>query len=260
MSVRLEFREHGAGEPLVILHGLFGSGANWNSIARRLGSRFRVLLPDLRNHGASPHVDEMSYLDMAGDLGRFLEDHRIRPAHILGHSMGGKVAMTFALLHPSLVQSLIVADIAPITYEHDYDWVLGPLEALDLANLRDRRDADERLARDIPDVGLRGFLLQNLRQQDGSWRWRINLPVLRRRIDDIRSFPDFSAEERNFRGNTLFLYGAKSGYVSEAMVPGILRLFPDAHLHAIEGAGHWLHAERPAQFLLQVERFLVRGR
>lgn len=257
MSVRLEFRELGAGDPLVILHGLFGSGANWQSIAKRLGAHFRVLLPDMRNHGGSPHVDTMSYLDMAGDLGRFLEDHHLRPAHILGHSMGGKAAMTFALRHPALVQSLIVADIAPVSYSHDYDWVLKPLQSMDLSTLRDRRDADERLARDIRDMALRGFLLQNLRQQDGRWSWRINLPVLHQYIDQILGFPDLSAEDAHFRGRALFLYGANSDYVAESMVADILRLFPNAHMHAIDGAGHWLHAERPAEFIRQVERFLI---
>lgn len=260
MGLPLNYDEYGSGPgmPLVILHGVFGSSTNWRSLARKLAEKRRVLVVDLRNHGESPHADEMHYRGMVEDLNRFIDDHCDGRADVLGHSMGGKVAMSLALLHPNHVRHLIVVDIAPVDYGHGatFGRLIHAMKALPLAQIEARSEADRLLAEEIPEDGVRAFLLQNLRRDDdGQWRWRINLEALAASIDDIAGFP---FEDRCcFEGPVLFIGGGESDYLDRAHREVIGSLFPKARLEWIEGAGHWVHAERPDEVLRLVREFLA---
>lgn len=239
--------------PLVVAHGLFGSARNWGSVARALATRREVVAVDMRNHGHSPHLPSQTYEEMAGDLAEVIESLDGR-ADLLGHSMGGKAAMVLALRRPALVRRLIVADIAPVAYDHDHGAIIAALRALDLAALHSRAEADRRLAAAIPERVLRGFLLQSLDLHgEGGPHWRLNLPVLATATRDLSGWPEAKAR---FDGPALFLNGSESRYVRPEHHATIHRLFPAARFATIEGAGHWLHAEKPAEFLAAVSAFL----
>jgi pimeloyl-ACP methyl ester carboxylesterase len=258
--VKLNYREFpsgsGDGRPLVLLHGLFGSAANWGRVARELSDRFHVIVPDLRNHGRSPHAAEVGYPAMSGDLIELLDGLRLDSAGLIGHSMGGKVAMWTALQARDRVDELVVVDMAPVRYGHDFEEVLAPLRALPLAAVSSRRDADARLGAALPDPALRGFLLQNLESEAGRWRWRLNLEALSEGVSSIVGFPDPGANVR-FPGKTLFLYGGKSDYLRPEHHAEIRRLFPYARLRALAGAGHWVYADKPVEFVQAVRAFLA---
>jgi len=258
-SLPLSLRRYGedaAGRlPVLLIHGLFGAAANWHGIARRLAAERPVLVPDLRNHGESPWGVPMDYPAMVADLLALLDAEGIDRAHLVGHSLGGKVAMWLTLTEPGRVGSLVVADIAPVTYGRRFDGLIAALSALPLAELRDRRDADRRLAASIPNAALRGYLLQNLVQDSGGqWRWRLNLPVLADSLDAILGFPD--AAGLQFPGPTLFLYGGRSDYLSGEALPRIRSLFPLARLRSIPNAGHWVYSDQPEAFSVAVAGFL----
>jgi pimeloyl-ACP methyl ester carboxylesterase len=235
-----------AGTPLLIAHGLFGSARNWGVIAKRLSQKRRVITVDMRNHGNSAWQGSHSYPDMADDLAQVLDG----PTDILGHSMGGKAAMVLALQNPPLVNRLIVADIAPVTYTHSQ---MGPIDAMrkvDLTTITSRSDAKEQLGELEP--GVADFLLQSLDMRDR--RWRLNLDVLAAEMDKIIGFP---AVTGTFSGPTLFLSGGTSDYVQASARPTIKTLFPAAKFAKIPGAGHWLHAEKPREFEAAVSAFLA---
>lgn len=258
-NVRLSLRVYGpvapTGLPILLVHGLFGAASNWHGIARRLAVRRRVLVPDLRNHGDSPWDDRLDYPSMAEDLTALLDDQGITRAHLVGHSMGGKVAMWLALTKPQRVGSLIVADMAPVTYGSRLVGLIAALCDLPVAELRDRQDADRRLSTAIAAPTVRGYLLQNLVQDpQGHWRWRLNLPVLAASLDAILGFPD--AAGRQFPGPALFLYGGRSDYLTGEAFPRIRALFPLARLRAIPNAGHWIYADQPDAFSIAVSGFL----
>lgn len=236
---------------LVILHGFLASSRNWRRIAEQLSTRFRVLVPDLRNHGASPHDPVMDYPALANDLGIFLDARALDSVMLLGHSMGGKVAMWFALQHSERVRRLIVVDIAPVAYRHSFQGILQVLQTLPLAQINNRKQAEALLADAIPEQAFRQFLLQNLVLQDGRYHWRVDLEILCRTAPNIVGFPDVS-KLPPFTGASLFIAGAESDYVDEAAVKP---LFPQSRLVSIAGAGHWLHVEQPAAFIRQVEMF-----
>lgn len=241
--------------PLLIVHGLFGSARNWNAIARHLSARQQVLAVDMRNHGESGWAAPHDYLAMAADLADVIAAHGGR-AEVLGHSMGGKAAMTLALSHPGLVARLIVADVAPVPYTHTQ---LGPLHAmqrLDLSGLTSRAEADRRLAREIEEPAMRAFLLQSLDLRADPPRWRLNLAQLEADMATILDFPAFTTP---YDGPTLFLHGALSSYVQPEMEPTIRRLFPQVRFETLEGAGHWLHADKPREFERAVSGFLAEG-
>jgi pimeloyl-ACP methyl ester carboxylesterase len=254
MPVELSYSEYGSGHPVIILHGLFGSRRNWQGFARRLGELHRVLTPDLRNHGASPHAPSMQYAELAADLCRLLDRLGLRQAAWIGHSLGGKVAMAAALLYPEWVARIAVLDIAPARYPRQFDAIFDALEQLPLASIRNRDDADRHLARQIADRGLRQFLLQNLAREGNSWRWRLNLPALRVERDVLRGFPDFDAA---YHGPALFLHGARSDYVRNEHHAGIRRYFPAARIETVPDAGHWLHIDQPAAVLDRITAFLA---
>ena len=242
----------GADPPLLIVHGLFGSARNWGAIARRLGLHRQVVTVDMRNHGDSPRSPEHTYAAMAGDLAETIAAHGGR-ADVLGHSMGGKAAMMLALTDPARVRRLIVADIAPVAYDHSQMAYVRAMQALDLAALTRRSDGDAALAARVPEPALRAFLLQSLAFEEGRARWKLNLEALADQMPGIMTFP---AAPATFEGPTLFLTGARSDYVRPEHWPQIRALFPAAEHQALPGAGHWLHADAPAAFIAAVSAFL----
>jgi esterase len=257
VAVALAHAEWGAGPPLVILHGLFGSAHNWTTIARRLGANFRVLVPDLRNHGASPWARPMDYESMAADVSSFLAAQKIEAVPIVGHSMGGKAAMVLALTEPSRVARLVVVDIAPVPRGPVRDPMVEAMMRLDLSHMTRRAEADAALKPEIPDAAVRNFLLQNLVASDGALRWRVNLEALHQDMAKIAGFPEFPAGTV-YRGLTLVLRGAASDYVDDAGLAAFPKFFPGFSLVTIPGAGHWLHAEAPDAFLVALTAFLAK--
>lgn len=240
--------------PLLVVHGLFGSGRNWGAIARRLARGRIVVVPDLRNHGDSQRRDSHGYPDLAADLAGVIATAG-GPMDVLGHSMGGKAAMMLALAHPGLVRRLIVADIAPVAYGHDQTPHVEAMRGLDLSGLSTRAEADRRLAARVPDPALRAFLLQSLDlKAPGGPRWRLNLDVLGAEMPKIVGWPGDVAGR--FDGPALFLSGGESRYVLPEHRPAIRTLFPTARFARIPGAGHWLHADRPAEFAETADVFL----
>ena len=247
--------ENTSAKTLIILHGLFGSGRNWVSVAKKLADTYRVITVDLPNHGGSPWTDEVSYEAMADDVGEFLYDHDLNGATLMGHSMGGKAAMTLALSEPDLVGSLIVVDIAPVIYKHtNEDWIDAML-SVDLANLEGRNDADAELAKLVDDPALRGFFLLNLVRGDDGFAWRLNLAALKAGMANLVGMPD-DALEQGYEGRTLFIDGALSDYIKPHHHGEIYRLFGNVQILEIEGAGHWVHAEQPAKLIDAVRNFL----
>lgn len=238
--------------PLLIAHGLFGSGRNWGVIARRLADRREVVAVDMRNHGESPWLPTQAYPDMAADLAEVIGSLGGR-ADVLGHSMGGKAAMVLALSHGEMVRKLVVADIAPVAYSHDQARNVQAMRDLPLAGLHGRGEADQRLAQTIDDPALRAFFLQSLDLRSDPPRWRLNLDVLEAEMPKIVGWPGTGGR---FDGPALFLSGARSGYVGPENRDTIRALFPAARFARIQDAGHWLHAEKPREFEETVRVFL----
>jgi esterase len=242
------------GPPVLLLHGLFGSSANWAGIARRLAATHRVLVPDLRGHGRSPAGTGISYAAMAADLVALLDSEGVRQALVVGHSMGGKVAMWLALTGPERVAALGVVDMAPVAYEDALGALLAAMRALPLGEVGDRRGADALLASSVPDPAVRGYLLQNLEAADGHWRWRVDLDALGAAMGDLRDFPNPGRAQ--FAGSALFVYGTESNYVTAEHLPRIKALFPLARLRPVAGAGHWVYADQPDGFLGAISSLL----
>lgn len=240
--------------PLVIAHGLFGSARNWGVIARRLAARRHVVAVDMRNHGTSPRQASQSYPDMAADLAEVIGSLG-QSADLLGHSMGGKAAMQLALTQGHLIRRLVVADIAPVAYSHDQSRHIQAMRGLDLTGLTARAEADRRLAASVDDTALRAFFLQSLDlKAPGGPAWRINLDVLEAEMPKIVGWPGTGG---SFAGPALFLTGALSTYVRPEHREAILAQFPKARFARLQGAGHWLHAERPREFEQTVDLFLT---
>lgn len=234
-----------AGTPLLIAHGLFGSARNWGVIAKRLSEQRTVITVDMRNHGASPWYDSQTYTDMAADLAEVITE----PTDVLGHSMGGKTAMVLALQNPEKVNRLIVADIAPVAYAHTQMGPLRAMQQVQLDKITSRADAKEQLG--ALDPGVPEFLLQSLDMKEK--RWRLNLDVLDAYMAQIVGFPDVTG---TFDKPALFLSGGASHYVLPEHRPAIKTLFPQAKFAKIPQAGHWLHAEKPREFIASVTAFL----
>ncbi|MEN8175564.1 MAG: alpha/beta fold hydrolase [Pseudomonadota bacterium] len=254
----LHFRQHGTpgkDPTLILLHGLFGSSANWGGVARRLSADFHLVVPDLRNHGRSPHHADVSYAVQAQDVLRLMDRLGVGDSVIVGHSMGGKVAMMLALQHADRVERLVAADIAPVTYTTSFDPIFDALESVDLEQVEGREQVESHLAATLGNTGLRNFLMQNLVKDEHGWRWRLNLVGLRRSIDELVGFPD--APDSGYPGPALFIYGGRSDYVSPAAQPVIMRLFPYARLRQVADAGHWLIAEKPDEFAGALRSFVT---
>lgn len=252
--MELNYKSLGQGEPLIVLHGLFGTLDNWQTLAKAWAEDYLVYLVDLRNHGRSPHVDGLSYPAMAEDLSEFMEQNWIHKAHVLGHSMGGKVAMELALTYPDLVDKLIVVDIAPRPYAPGHDDVFAALFAVDLQKLESRQEAEAILEKHIDEWGVRQFLLKNLsRTKEGGFEWKMNLPVIYRDYLRILEPP---TESGPFEGSTLFIRGAASRYVKDEDMLRIQELFPRSTLSTVPEAGHWVHADQPEILKNMVINFL----
>ena len=251
----LKHKIFGHGPPLIILHGLFGTLDNWQTLAKRWAEDFTVLIVDQRNHGRSPHTDEHTYALMAQDLQEFMKRNGLPMAHILGHSMGGKTAMQFALHHPDMIDKLVVVDMAPKAYPGGHTTIIKALNAIDPGKLEDRQQADEQLALSIHQKGVRQFLLKNLsRDPAGGYRWKMNLPVLTRHYPDMIVNIDL---DDVLEKPALFIRGDQSDYVEDEDILTILDHFPLGRLETISPAGHWVHAEQPDRLYQLVRDFLV---
>jgi pimeloyl-ACP methyl ester carboxylesterase len=245
----------GEGTPLLILHGFLGMSDNWKTLGRKYAEKgYEVHLLDQRNHGRSFWSEDFDYPVMAADLLHYMDANNIGKGMLIGHSMGGKTAMQFACTYPQRVSKLIVADIAPKRYPPHHQQILSALDALPLERLESRTEADEALSEHIDNWGIRQFLLKNLYWiEPGRLGLRINLQVLKHKMEEIgATLP----EGARYEGPVLFLRGGKSGYVTRGDLPLIHRHFPQATLETLDGAGHWLHAEKPKEFLLASLEFL----
>jgi pimeloyl-ACP methyl ester carboxylesterase len=254
MPLSLAYREYGKGPAMVIMHGLFGSAQNWDSMAERLAESYRVFACDLRNHGASPWADSMTFPEMADDLEALIDEKGLAPAIVLGHSVGGKTAMLVALKHPDLIDALIVVDIAPVTYEEPFLDYVRAMQKAAPHGARRRADIDAALAGAIPDPATRLFLLQNLVEQNGRLEWRLNLEAIAANMDNLLGFPDVSALE--YQGRALFVSGARSDYIGRKHHGQIYELFPQAEFAVIADSGHYPHVEQPEVFLKRITAFL----
>lgn len=257
MSVALNYTDTGGeGAPLIVIHGLFGSGDNWRSHQRHWQSDYRVITPDLRNHGHSPHVSGMSYAAMADDVLALMDSLGIDSAHLLGHSMGGKVTMSLARLFPERTRSLIVADIAPVVYDHHgHSNVFSALDNVAGAHPADRSEADALMAEHVEERAVRLFLATNLvRSEEGGLCLRIGLDEIQAGYEDITGLP---AGSQAFEGPTLVVRGGRSPYVSDDSIPALHEVLPQASIVTLDGAGHWLHAEQPEAFQRSVDEFLA---
>ncbi|MEY3195279.1 MAG: hypothetical protein RIQ78_1376 [Bacteroidota bacterium] len=246
-------REFGAGAPVIILHGLFGFSDNWQTIAKGLSEQYWVVTPDLRNHGRSPHLPTHSYPAMAEDIRVFMEAHWMFSAAVIGHSMGGKVAMQLALTHPEMVERLIVIDIDPGKAEDNHSAFFRALLGIDLSEMPTRSAVEAYLSEHIQDKGTLQFLLKNItRTEEGVFVWKMNLPVLWEHYNDILA--PVSGEP--FDKPTLFIRGSQSNYIKPEETALIKKLFPKASIVTIEGAGHWVHADQPNALLDVLKAFL----
>lgn len=238
--------------PCLIVHGLYGSARNWNAIAKRLSETRPVVTVDLRNHGYSFWDDRHDYPALAGDLARVIDEIGHGPLDVIGHSMGGKASMVLALTFPHHVAQLLVADIAPVAYSHSQIQHIEAMQAVDLSVVSRRSDAAAQLAAQGVAPELQSFFTQSL-DVEGR-RWRLNLATLAAQMPDILGFPDIQS---TYGGPVLFLSGAQSDYMQSAYRPAVKSLFPNAKFAKIPGAGHWLHAEKPREFVASAEAFFA---
>ncbi|MGV3559154.1 alpha/beta fold hydrolase [Larkinella arboricola] len=254
--MKLYYRQTGeTGTPIIILHGIFGSSDNWLTISKTIAEHnHRVFLVDQRNHGRSPRSEVFDYDAMAADLQEFITDHQLEKPVVIGHSMGGKTVMQFAMDYPGQFSRLVVVDIAPKFYPIHHAELIRGLKAIDLLNIKSRNEADEILSRYEPILPVRQFLLKNLyRTEDGQFDWRLNLPVIEQELHGI------GGELRNVRiitEPTLFIRGGESPYIKDQDQAEIKRIFPNSTLATIEGAGHWVQAEKPTEFVEVLMSFL----
>ncbi len=249
----LNFKEFGDGDPVIILHGLFGTSDNWQTLAKQLAEDYTVFIVDQRNHGRSPHDSEFNYQLMAEDLEYFMRDKWIDEARIVGHSMGGKTAMQFALNYPKKVTQLAVVDIGVQQYTGGHEAIIDALLGLDLKNVESRKDADAKIGATIKEYGVRQFLLKNLtRTKDGQYKWKMNLPVIHRNYQKIL---DAISSENTYDGPTHFIKGENSKYLDLDKVDDIRKLFPKATFEEVKMAGHWVHAEAPEDTLRILRTF-----
>lgn len=251
--MKLFFRQSGQGKPLIILHGLFGSSDNWFSLAKVFAEHFTVYLVDQRNHGQSPQSDDFDYQLLTEDLAQFIHDHHLDKPDIIGHSMGGKTAMNFAVKYPDQIGKLIVVDIAPKQYPVHHDHILDGLHDIDLNTLTSRKEADTLLSRQVPEADVRQFLLKNLaRNSEGKFEWRVNIHAIDEHIEEIGAGMQY---EGQFAGLTLFIKGARSNYYAAGDEENILRIFPAAQFVTLN-TGHWVQAEDPKAFAETALTFL----
>ncbi|HEY0031168.1 MAG TPA: alpha/beta fold hydrolase [Bacteroidia bacterium] len=259
--MKLFFRKFGQGQPLIILHGLFGQSDNWNSLAKQFSEQgFEVYAVDQRNHGLSPHSDVWNYKAMSADILELIKDNDLQNVILLGHSMGGKTAMQFAIDHPEYLDKLIVADIAPKYYPIHHQGVLEALQAVDFNVVKTRKEVEEVLSKYISDFGTKQFLLKNIFWTDEEeMAWRFNLNVIIQQIENVGKEVEDVSEAPSTdivcEVPTLFIRGEYSNYILDEDLDLIQEIFPHSRLETIVGAGHWVHAEKPAAFFEAVMKF-----
>lgn len=247
-----------SGSLVVFCHGLFGQGKNWTGIGKQLAEDHRVLLVDMPHHGRSAWRERFDYVEAADQVAELLSADD--PATLVGHSMGGKIAMLVALRHPELVARLCVVDVSPVAYEHGSEFAgyIEALQAIDLTTLEGRGDADAQLAEAVPNDTVRSFLLQNLRRHGDDWSWQANLDVLGRDLAELAGWPeDRLAGTEPYPGPVLWVAGERSGYVEDEYAGSMDRWFPRNRRVTIKGAGHWVHSEKPEIFVEVLRRFLA---
>lgn len=244
----------GSGQPLLILHGFLGMSDNWKTLGTQFATNFEVHILDLRNHGRSLHSDKFNYEVMVQDVVAYCQFHKLEKIKIIGHSMGGKIAMLLATMHPELVDKLIVVDIGPKFYPQHHQDILAGLNAVDFSKKPSRSDVEEVLEKFVPDFGTRQFLMKNLFwQEPGQLAFRFNLAVFNVKMDEI-GIP--LPENSIFEKPTLFIRGGNSKYILDSDFETIKQHFPDSNIETTPNAGHWLHAENPADFYQKVTSFL----
>jgi len=255
--MNLHFEAVGEGRPLIILHGLLGSADNWRSMSRRLGAHYQVFAVDLRNHGRSPHSDIFDYDVMVADLREFVEQQALTRIMLLGHSIGGKVAMQFAIDYSEQVDRLVIVDIGPKPYEPSQRYILEALRSLDLTRCKSFADVDAALAAEVSGESLRQFLLKNLaRDENGRLRWKVHLEAIDRNYDKLARG---LAPGRTFDKPTLFIRGGRSNYIEDDDALLIRQIFPRAEIATLPEAGHWVHVDTPEEFFQTVLNFLNRA-
>lgn len=254
--MNLAYREYGQGTPMIILHGLFGQSDNWNTLAKQFAEKgSRVFTLDLRNHGLSPHSEEWSYAVMAQDIKEFLDEHQLSKPVLLGHSMGGKVVMFFDKQFPNVASKIIIADIAAKEYPPHHAEVLDALNAVDFSVVKNRKEAEAEMNKHITDFGTKQFLLKNIYWKDtvnNIMDWRFNLDVISKKYDTIREAVPFYQSSLP----CLVVKGSRSNYIREADEADFKKRYSDLKIESIEGAGHWVHAEKPNEFYKAVMQFL----
>jgi pimeloyl-ACP methyl ester carboxylesterase len=248
-----------SGPRVVFCHGLFGQGKNWTQIGKALSAEHRVLLLDMPNHGRSPWTERFDYLELAdlvaADVSTWGGDE---PVALVGHSMGGKIAMCLALRHPQLVERLAVVDIAPVAYDSGREFIgyTRTMRALDTSTMERRSEADEAMTDAVPNPTVRSFLLQNLRRTEDGWQWQPNLDLLGEHMDELAGWPGTALGDASYDGPVLWVGGASSDYIDDAHAGEMDRRFPRNRRVLIKGAGHWVHSEQPEVFLEVLRRFL----
>jgi len=248
--MQLHYQTLGQGQPLVLLHGLFGSADNWGSVAKHFAQHYQVISVDLRNHGRSPHSDSQTYAEMADDLLQLCDTLGLPQIHLLGHSLGGKVAMQFATQYPKKVSKLIVVDMAMRAYRDRYTQLMDHMLAVNLSQMASRNDVDRALADTIPNVRVRQFLLTNLINNEGQLQWRINLPALKANYATL-----IAAVNVHFDQPSLFIRGERSDYVNDRDITELQQHFSQAQVVTLP-TDHWVHAEQPQLFIQTVEEYL----
>lgn len=254
--MKLFYRKYGEGQPLVILHGLFGQSDNWNSLAKQFAEKgFEVYLVDLRNHGLSPHSNTWNYQVMSDDILEFINEFQLKHVVFLGHSMGGKVAMQFAIQHQEFLDKLIVVDIAPKYYPPHHGDVLKALNAVDFAVVKIRKEAEDILSAYITDYGTKQFLLKNIYwKENGQLDWRFNLKVIAEQIGNVG---EVTPDEKSCDIPSVFIRGGLSRYILDDDIHLIQDIFPLSVIETIENAGHWVHAEKQKEFFDCVMNYIT---
>lgn len=266
--MKLNSRILGEGPEMIILHGLYGSGDNWLTVARQLAGNFKIHLPDQRNHGNSPHDPELSYKALVSDIVEYINDNQISSPIIMGHSMGGKTAMWLSVLHPEVISKLIVVDISPVGYAQltnhsnlveSHLNIVNAMRLVDLSNLKTRAEIDREFANYISQDMVRQFLLKSIdREKDGTYRWKLNVDAISKGLPDIMSGIDIEKYKRNVQRDlpVLFIRGELSEYIPDKDIEAIKILYPKATIETIFDAGHWVHAEQTEAFMGVLKHFL----
>ncbi|MGH1470941.1 MAG: alpha/beta fold hydrolase [Cellvibrionaceae bacterium] len=257
--MKLFFEKVGNGEPLILLHGMFGSFENLGAIARVLQNHYTLYRVDLRNHGRSPHADTMSFREMADDVRELMDDQKIESSYVVGHSLGGKVAMQLAFDHPGKIKKIAVLDIAPVTYPSHHNAILDALKNINPQSAKSRKEVDEKLKNYVEELGVRQFILKNLeRTETGEFFWRLNVDAVINCYDSLRDSIESSdaSSGSSSKIEVLFLKGEKSNYIHKRNHEEIFKKFPNAKIEVIAGASHWLHAEDPKSVSSKIIDFL----